>query len=123
MFYVLSFILGGVVFVPLALLISHHKHGEKRRADETRYKNLYNSSLDLMASGGQLTDNQVASLRTSSVAGTTTLKKGIGFSSDRRDTEIARAKKGLEPEDNLAGMFSSDVRKVKAARIKYGTAR
>jgi hypothetical protein len=104
---------GGIVFVRERVI-----HVEKKRQDEQKYRELWSNSLDLMAAGGQLTDEQITSLKPLTAA----LNRPRGSTFDRRLVEIARAEKGLPPADNLRGMSSFDRRLVMDARIKHGTA-
>lgn len=97
-------------------------HGSRRKADEQRYKTRWSEAVALLSSGGQLTEEQLKRILPSGKEEVQRLPRGVGFSEDRAATEIARAKAGLPPADNLKGMFSEDVAAVQQARIENGTA-
>ncbi len=118
---ILTFILGGIIAGAVVLFRERVIHAEKKRRDEQEYKTLWTEAVTLLASNGQLTDEQVKKITPSRPKSSQLPAQG-GFSSDRKAVEIARAKQGLPPADSLIGMFSSDVRAVKEARIKFGAA-
>ena len=123
---VLSFVLGGATGAVVVLRSQRPASTTKQPADEGQYKQLWQEAVNLLGLTGRLSDEQIASIMPSKplpAARVDKLPSMPGYSSDRRDTEIARAKAGLPPADNLAGMYSSDIRKVHQARIEYGTAR
>lgn len=122
MMELLFFLLGIAIAAPITALHIRRKHGEKMRADATKYEDLYKGALDLMSSGGMITDDQLKRLMPAQSTGATKLPQGTGISAHRRDIEIARARQGLPPADNLEGMISAHVRDVERARIKHKTA-
>jgi len=114
--FLFGLFVGIALFIRVAWISRHRKH-----QDEQQYKLAWEAATEALVAGGQLTDEQVAKLRPKGGADSH-LPRGVGFSSDRRDVEIARAEKGLPPADNLEGMFSSDVSDVLQARIEHNTA-
>jgi|GEM_PF-3190243 len=90
-------------------------HGARRKADEHRYKEAWAAAIDKLLEDEKLTNEQFWKILPR-------LREGDGFSQDRAKVEIARAKAGLPPADNLANMFSDDRAAVELARIENGTA-
>ena len=97
------------------------------------YKQRWEDAIGLLGTQGQLTQEQVDALTAGERAATepaatpqpaapATLKILHSMASwDRKDAEIARAKNGLPPLDDLAGMASWDQKDVLKARAKAGT--
>ncbi len=124
------FLLGGGLFSAFFIIRQHRPRGaEPSVEDQREYQQLWSEAVNLLAFNGQISEAQLEAIRPKqrqiSAAlppSDNNLPQGEGFSSDRRKIEIARAKAGLPPADNLRGMFSADVRQVHEARITYGTA-
>lgn len=107
------------------------------------YRQRWEDAVTLLGNQGQLTDEQVALIRggaqpvvrpepaapqaeparnSDPVVSRATLRTLHNMATwDRRETEIARARRGLPPLDDLEGMASWDVREVLKARTKFGT--
>ncbi len=105
-------------------------HADAIIADEQRYKERWKQNTELLMIEGKLSPEDAKKLMLDRVGKEPAKPAEQGkpqtlptLSSDRRDLEIARAKQGLPPYDDLKGMFSSDVRRVLEARIQYGTSK
>lgn len=108
-------LVGCVIGGGITAIYQHLVHGSRRKADEYRYKEAWSAAIDKLLEDGKLTDAQFKRILPR-------LREGEGFSQDRAKIEIARAKAGLPPADNLANMFSDDRAAVELARIENGTA-
>lgn len=121
---IIFFLLGGGVFSAATALVMRRR---SRATDGGEYKQLWGEAINLLATNGQVTDEQLKRIMPTRQNATPSrdqgLPQGEGFSEHRRDIEVARARAGLPPADNLKGMFSEHVCEVHQARIMYGTAR
>lgn len=99
------------------------------------YKQRWENAVTLLGNQGQLTDEQITLIRGSAQpapvpesaaprhSGPTaaTLRTLHSMASwDRKDAEIARARHGQPPLDDLEGMASWDVKDVLEARTRFG---
>jgi hypothetical protein len=128
---VLTEFLAGVVAgaAPCSLIIIELTRRLRRKPANQDYKERWLTAISLLGDEGQLTGEQLTQLAASSAVAEPVSSPvpaaGTGlhdmFSSDRADMEIARARNGKPPLDDLADMFSSDKKAVLKARAKYGT--
>jgi hypothetical protein len=116
----IAFFLGGGCAAMLMLLRQQSQRARAKMVDERMYKRRWEEAVRLMPGEGRLSETEAA-LILAPGTGQGMLPCGQGYSSDRARTEVRRAKAGLPPADNLELMSSGHVRKVHAARIKYGT--
>lgn len=133
---IIGFFLGAIVIGVLTgavlrkLLSGESEADAQSVAEHIDYKDRWLAAVKLLGGEGQLTDEQVTEITRGATASPQAVRdlKGLSqevlndmFSDDRRDLEIARAKNGLPPIDDLNDMFSDDIRDVMKARAKYGT--
>ena len=121
--------LGGMISGAAALLFLR----PRRIMRHTDYRERWEEAVKLLGSQEQLTAEQVSRLLNGDVTTpghardpvpAVTQKELHSMPSwDRKSIEIARAKAGLPPADNLTGMASWDKRDVLTTRARYGLER
>ena len=124
--FVLYLIITALVSVFIAAFVAtrmvQKHHSKAVQADEAMYKHRWQEAVTLLASQGQLTTEQMASIMPGNIQKKTELAQKLtrqpGWSTDRRDTELERAKLGLPQLDNLVGMFSDDAHAVLQAHAR-----
>jgi hypothetical protein len=125
----IEFILGGVVLGPTGLLVgiwlARRTVTEAANKEIGKYRERWQSAVKLLQVEGKITDEQYEELlakpepkQISSNRSERQLIFDEMYSEDRADLEVARAKQGLPPEDDLQGMWSEDIARVMKARIK-----
>ncbi len=124
----LGFLLGGAVSAPVVATVAYRtaKAQLPKVEDTVNYKEAWENSLQMIVDGGQITEAQLKAItpappRELEAAPALTRKEGTSF--HRAQVEIARAKNGMFPADNLDGMSSHYRSEVELARIKYKTAK
>lgn len=127
-------VLAVIVFCLLASLLTwwtcHLLYTSAANEQIEKYRQRWLNALEVMKGEGQITEAQYTELIEAAKPPPPAEREyrhpdqarlDDMYSEDRADLEVARAKAGLAPADDLDDMFSEDIKRVLKARVKHGT--